>query len=102
GRGRRLPRALQPDQEDDRRRLRAEIQPAGLAPAEQGFELVADDLDDLLSRRKALQDLLAQRLGADAVQERAHDAYVDVGFEQRHPDLAERLVEDLFADARLP
>ena len=40
--------------------------------------------------RQALQDRLVHRLVADAIDERLDDLEVDVGFEQRQPDLAQR------------
>ena len=58
---RRLARALQPDQHDDRRRVRRRGQPVPAAP-EQLDELVVDDLDDLLGRRERLEDVLADGL----------------------------------------
>ena len=64
--------------------------------AEQRQHLVADDADDLLRRRQALEDLLVDRAIAHAVDERLDDLEVDVRFEQRHPDLAERGLDGRF------
>ena len=61
--------------------------------AEQRQQLVADDLDDLLARRQAPQDRLVHRAIADAVDERLDDLEVDVGFEQRQPNLAQRRLD---------
>ena len=58
--------------------------------AEERQHLVADDPDDLLRRRQALQDVLLHRPIAHAIDERLDDLEVDVGFEQRQPDLAQR------------
>ncbi len=65
------------------------------AAAEQFDQLVVDDLHDLLRRRQRCQDVLPHRLVLDAVDEGADDLEVDVGFEQRHANLAERLLDVL-------
>ncbi len=88
-RGGRLARALEAQQEDDARPLVARLQPAFGIPEERDH-LVADDLDDLLRRRQAAQHVLSERAIAHAVDERLDDLEVDVGFEQRETDLAER------------
>ena len=56
--------------------------------AEEREQLVADDLDDLLAGRQALQDRLVHRAVADAIDERLDDLEVDVRLEQRQTDLA--------------
>ena len=66
--------------------------------AEQREHLVAHDADDLLRRRQAPQDVFADRLGAHALDERLDDAEVDVRFEQRQPDLAQRRVDRLLGE----
>ncbi len=64
-----------------------------------------DDLHDLLAGREALQHLLAERALAHALDERADDLEVDVGFEQGEADLAhrarDRLVVELAALAQV-
>ena len=45
--------------------------------------------------RQALEDLLIDRPVAHAIDERLDDLEVDVRFEQRHPDLAERGLDGL-------
>jgi hypothetical protein len=85
--GGRLARPLQPGEEDDGELAESE---AGGSCAHQLGQLLVDDLDDLLSRREALQHLLAERPLSDAGDEVAHDLEVDVGLEQREPDLAHR------------
>ena len=85
----RLARALQTKQQDDARRRRI-LRQAAFGVAEERQHLVADDLDDLLPGRQALQDRLVHGLVADAIDERLDDLEVDVGFEQRQPDLAQR------------
>ena len=62
-------------------------------------ELVVDDLHDLLARAQAGQDLRADRLLADPADEVLHDLEVDVGLEQRQPDLAHRRIDVGLADA---
>ena len=69
--------------------------------AEQRQQLVAHDLDDLLDRRQALQDGLLGRLVANAIDERLDDLEVDVGFEQRQPDFAQRRLDVLSVSAGL-
>ena len=88
-RGRRLAGALQTQQQDDARPLVARLQSA-FGIAEERDHLVADDLDDLLRRRQAPEHVLPQRPIAHAVDERLDDLEIDVGFEQRQADLAER------------
>ena len=66
--GRRLPGALEPDEEDHRRRPAGEGEP-GVAPAHRPRELLVDDLHDLLARREALRDLLPERALLDARRE---------------------------------
>ena len=45
---------------------------------------------------RLLQDVVADRLDAHALDERLDDAEVDVRFEQRQPDLAQRRVDRRF------
>ena len=60
------------------------------ALAEQADELVMDDLYDLLARGDALQHLLARALGLHPLDELPGDPEMDVGCEERGPDLAQR------------
>ena len=71
----------------------------GLQPpfgvAEERHHLVADDLDDFLRRTEAAaQDVLVRDrvhgAVADAIDERLDDLEVDVRFEQREPNFAQR------------
>ncbi len=57
-----------------------------------------DDLHDLLARREALQHLLAERALAHAGDEVADDLEVDVGLEEREPDLAHRTRDRLLVE----
>src|SRR5436305_2856590 len=97
--GGRLARALEAAEHDDRRpAVEAEVGP--LLAQERG-QLVADDLDHLLGRGEALQDLLAEGALAHPLDERLDHPEVDVGLEQRHADLAQRRVERLGGDLAL-
>ena len=89
---RRLTGALQPGQHDHRRRLLGELQPPGLA-AEDGDELLVDDLDDLLRRVQRAGYLLTAGPLLDRRDELAHHRQGDVGLEQRDADLARRRVD---------
>ena len=53
-------------------------------------QLVVDDLDDLLAGREALRHVGAERARPHALDEVLDDLEVDVGLEQREPDLAHR------------
>ena len=83
-----LPGALQAREHDHGRRVLGEGQPPLLA-AEDGDQLVVDDLDDLLSRVEGLGDLLGQRPLAHPAGELADDGQGDVGVEQGAADLAD-------------
>ena len=78
-------------------RTAGERKPGG-AGAHQRGQLVVDDLHDLLAGREALQDVLADRALADARDEIPHDLEVDVGLEQREPDLAHRARDRLLVE----
>ena len=91
-RGRRLARTLESEEQHDARRRRI-LRESAFRLAEQRQQLVAHDLDDLLDRRQALQDGLIGRLVANAIDERLDDLEVDVGFEQRQPDLPQRRLD---------
>ena len=86
-RGGRLARALEPGEEDRRRRARREGELRG-AGAHQLGQLLVHDLHDLLARRQALLDVLAERPLADVRDELLDDVEVDVRLEQRQTDLA--------------
>ena len=84
-RGRRLARALEAREQDDRELPERET---GFALAHQLRELVVHDLHDLLARRQALEDCLPHGTLADPRDEVAHHREVDVGLEQGEADLA--------------
>jgi hypothetical protein len=92
GGGGRLARALQAGHQDHGRRPRREGQ-AGARAAHQRRELLVDDLDDLLAGVELLGDLHPGRSLLDGVRELLDDLEVDVGLEQREPDLAHRAVD---------
>ena len=80
--------ALQADDHDDAGRLVGEAQ-LGLVAAEHLDQFVADDLDDLLGGRERGEHFLAHGLFLDGFDELLDDPEMDVGFEQRHADLAQ-------------
>ncbi len=86
-----LPEPCRPDEEDHGRALLDRER--RLLAAEDGRQLVPDDLDDLLGRRKGGQDLLPHGLLPHGGREVLDDGEVDVGLEERGPDLLERLVD---------
>ncbi len=92
--------ALQAGHQDDRWRLRGELEARGVL-AEDGDQLVANNLDDLLGRRKRGHHFLADGLVANVVDQLLDDFKVDVGFEQRKADFAERLGDIFFSDGAL-
>ena len=69
--------------------------------AENAGEFAIDDLDDLLARIEHLRSGRPDRLGADAVDDLAGHADVDVGIEQGGPDLAQDLLDVGFGEPAL-
>ena len=94
---RRLPRALEADEQDHRRRPPGEREPR-VAAAHDPRQLLVDDLHDLLAGREALRHLLAERALLDRCDEVLDDVEVDVGLEQRETDLAHRLGDRLLVE----
>ncbi len=92
--GRRLARALEAHHHDDGRSRRVLLQAAVDRPHEV-HELVVDDLDDLLARVDALDDLVADRLELDALDEVLDDRDRNVRLEQGLTDFPEALVDVL-------
>ncbi len=96
----RLAGALQSGHQDHRGRLRGESE-AGRVLAQQRDQLVADDLDDLLGGRERGQHFGADGLDADLLDQVADHVEVDVGFEQRHANLAQGVADVLFGERAL-
>src|SRR5581483_1882562 len=90
--------ALQAGEQDNRRRLRRVGDAQRLAP-EDADQLLVDDLDDLLSGREALRQVEPERPLLYPLGELPGDPDVDVGLEQGDADLAQDLVDVLFAQA---
>ena len=64
-------------------------------------KLIGDELEDVLLGRQRAQDFLAERLFLDVLDEVANHLDVDVGFEQREPDLAQGLIDVGFGNPAL-
>src|SRR3546814_15148373 len=93
-----LASALQAGHQDHRWRLRAQVQRLG-DTAERGGQLLLDDAQEFLAGAQRLRDLDADRARLDLVDEVLDDRQRDVGFEQRHAQLAAGGV-DLRSEAR--
>src|SRR5216117_4571543 len=85
---------------DDRGRVGRGREPMPAA-AEQLDELVVHDLDHLLRRSQRFENVLADRPHFHAVDEAADDLEVDIGLQERHPDLPEGFLDVLFAQPAL-
>jgi hypothetical protein len=92
--------ALQAGHQNHRGRLRGEFE-ARRVLAQDGDQLVADDLDDLLGGRERRQHLGAHGLDADLLDQVVDHVEVNVGFEQRHADFAQRFGDVLFGKRAL-
>ena len=100
-RSRGLAGTLQSGHEHDRGRLRGELH-ARRVFAQNLDQFVAQDLDDLFAGRERGHHFLADSLGANLVDELLDDLEVDVGFEQREANFAQRLVNVLLGERGLP
>ncbi len=69
--------------------------------AHQRGELAMDDADQGLPRRQRSDDLLADRLLLDDRDEIADHRQRDVGFEQREPNFAQRVLDVVVGEAGL-
>jgi len=96
--GRRLARALEPDEHDHGGRMRRRGEPVAAA-AQELDQLVVDHLDDLLGRRQRPQNVLAHGLFSHAIDEGADDLEVDVGLQEGDPYLAQGLLDVFFRQA---
>ena len=92
GGGRGLARALQAHHQDDDRRDGVEVE-VGDGAAQHLDQVIVDDLDHHLARRDRADDVGADRLGPDLVDELADDGQGHVGFEQGGADLAQGRVD---------
>src|SRR5919197_4602208 len=93
-RGRRLARALEPDQHDHSRRVRRVAQALGIA-AEQPDKLVVDSLDDSLRSGESGRDLGAGQARADILHELPDDLEVHVRLEKSKTHLPQPGVDIL-------
>ncbi len=93
-------RPLQPCHKHDRWWLRGKLQ-LGRILAQRRDQFVAEDLDDLLTRRKRRQHFLTDGLGLYAVDEFFNNFEVDVGLKQRQTNLFQRLGDVLFREDSL-
>ncbi len=91
---------LQAGHEHDRRWLRSELHLGSIA-AQDLDQFIAQNLDDLLGGRERRRHLLPDSLFLDVVDELLYDLEVDVGFEQRQPDGAQRLLNVFFIEGGL-
>jgi hypothetical protein len=64
-------------------------------------EFIANNLDDLLGRRKRGHHGLADGLFADVLDQLLDDAQVDVGFKQGNADFAQRLADIFLGNCAL-
>jgi hypothetical protein len=96
GRGGGLSRALQADEQHDCGRAgQAE---SAIARGKQPDEFLVDDLHDLLAGRQALEDLRTGRALTNPGDEVLHHLEVDVGLQERQPNLAHGGVDVCRAD----
>src|SRR6266700_1286381 len=100
-RGRRLAGALQAGHQHNRRRLRRELYPDRIF-AQNFNQFIADDLDDLLARRKRGHHSLTESLRLYLVDELLYNFEIDVSFEQRQTQPAQPLLTIFFAEDSLP
>ncbi len=95
-----LPAPLQADQHDFDRRLDLEIELARRT-AHRVLQLGRDELDQMLLGRERAQHFGAERLAFDVLDKIADDLDIDVGFEQREPDFAQRILDIALGDPAL-
>jgi hypothetical protein len=98
--GRRLAGPLESEQQYDPRRGRRRRQAAGRL-AEQRQHLVPDNANHLLSGSQAAKHLLVDGAVAHPVDEGLDDLEVDVGLEQRQPDLPQGGFDGLLRETHL-
>ncbi len=101
GAGRGLAGALEADHQDDDRRNGVEVE-VGHRAAQHLDQVVVDDLDDHLARRDRADDIGADGLGTDRIDEVADDRQRHVGFEQGGANLAQGRVDVSFGERPAP
>ena len=92
--------ALQSGHQDDRGRLRRQVE-VGDAFAHRRGELAVDDADQRLAWRQRSDDLRAEGPLLDPGDEVPHHRQGDVGLQQRHAHLAQHVLNVVFGDAGL-
>ena len=92
--------ALQAGHENDAGRLRAGAETRRVL-AEEGDELVVDDLDDLFGGREGGGDLGAEGAGADVIDQIGDDGKRDIGLDEGDADLAQGVTDVLIGDGAL-
>jgi hypothetical protein len=80
---------LQADDQEDAGRIVGETE-LGFVAAEDLDQFLVDDADDLLRGREGIEDFLPHGPRFDAFDELFDDLEIDVGFEQRHANFAQR------------
>ena len=100
GGGRGLARALQAGHQDDRGRLRGQVQ-VGHAFAHRGRQFAVHDAHQRLAGVERAHHLLAQGFFLDAGDEVAHHRQRHVGLQQGHAHLAQHVLDVAVGDARL-
>jgi hypothetical protein len=99
-RARGLARALQAREQDDRRRLRGEVE-ALARPAHQLHQLLVHDAHQRLARREAADHLLAERLVLDARDEVLDHRETGVRIEEGEAHFAQHLLDVVLGEARV-
>jgi hypothetical protein len=69
--------------------------------AQESYEFAVNDLYECLTGCEALSDFFANRAFADTIDERFDDRQRDIGFEQRKPDLPQRVLDIRLTEASL-
>ena len=75
---------------------------ARLLPAHHVTEFIPHHLDDLMTRRQALQHFLSDGFDANSFNEVLDDLEIHIGFEQRQADLLQGLADVLLRKHTLP
>jgi len=102
GRGRRLARALEPEEKDDGLSVGSSQVEILICVAEKGNHLVVDDFDELLARAYRTKDLFTLRFLQGGINEAPHDAQVHIGFEEGHLYLFDGVLYVFFGYRGLP